>query len=148
MPDTRWARVDIKAVALLPNILAKQAARDAGAREAWFVDRDGFVTEGASSNAWIVTPENKVVTRPAGHEILKGITRTVVLEVVASQGLTFEERPFSVAEVLTAGEAFVTSASQSVTSVVRVDGKPIGTGTPGPIARALRREFHRHVELS
>lgn len=147
-PDTRWARVDIKAVALLPNVLAKQAAREAGAREAWFVDRDGFVTEGSSSNAWIVTGDNKVVTRPAGHEILKGITRAVVLDVAASQGLTLEERAFTVAEVLQAGEAFVTSASQSVTSVVRVDGHAVGGGTPGPIARALRRAFHRHVEFS
>jgi D-alanine transaminase len=148
LPETRWARVDIKSVALLPNVLAKQAAREQGIREAWFVDRDGFVTEGASSNAWIVTRGDKVITRPAGNDILRGITRSVVLDVLASKGLALEERPFTVAEVLEAGEAFVTSASQTVMPVVRVDGKPIGQGRPGPIAAALRREFHRHAEFS
>ena len=148
MPETRWARVDIKSVALLPNVLAKQAAREQGTQEAWFVDSRGFVTEGASSNAWIVTRDRKVVTRPTGREILRGITRTVLLDVLAAQGLVLEERPFTVAEVLAAGEAFVTAASQIVTPVIRIDGKPIGDGRPGPIAAALRREFHRHTEFS
>jgi D-alanine transaminase len=147
-PETRWARVDIKSLALLPNVLAKQAAREKGAREAWFVDRDGFVTEGASSNAWIVTRDRKVVTRPLGHDILPGITRGVLLDVLAAQGHVLEERRFTVAEVFAAGEAFVTSASQSVTPVVRLDDKPIGEGRPGPIAAALRREFHRYTEFS
>ena len=148
MPETRWARVDIKSVALLPNVLAKQAAREQGTQEAWFVDSRGFVTEGASSNAWIVTRDRKVVTRPTGDDILRGITRTVLLDVLAAQGLVLEERPFTVAEVLAAGEAFVTAASQIVTPVIRIDGKPIGDGRPGPIAAALRREFHRHTEFS
>lgn len=148
VPETRWARVDIKSVSLLPNVLAKQAAREQGAREAWFVDRDGFVTEGASSNAWIVTKDRKVVTRPLGNDILRGISRTVVLDALAAQGLVLEERPFTVAEVLAAGEAFVTAASQIVTPVVRIDGTTIGEGRPGPIAAALRREFHRYAEFT
>jgi D-alanine transaminase len=146
--DNRWARVDIKSVSLLPNVLAKQAARDQGAREAWLVDTKGFVTEGASSNAWIVTADRKLVTRPADHAILRGITRTVVLDVLRAQGLALEERPFTVAEAVAAEEAFVTSASQTVLPVVKIDGKPIGAGKPGPVATALRRKFHRHAEFS
>lgn len=148
VPETRWARPDIKSVALLPNVLAKQAARDRGAREAWFVDRDGRVTEGASSNAWIVTADGSVVTRPADQAILRGISRTVVLDVLAAQGLRLDERPFTVAEACAAREAFVTAASQIVTPVVRIDGHPVGEGKPGPVAAALRREFHRHAEFS
>ena len=95
VPENRWARVDIKSVSLLPNVLAKQAAREQGAREAWFVDAEGRVTEGSSSNAWIVTRDGKVVTRHADHAILRGITRTVVLDVLAAQGLSLDERPFT-----------------------------------------------------
>jgi len=146
VPENRWPRVDIKSVSLLPNVLAKEAARTAGAREAWFVDRDGFVTEGASSNAWIVTRDGKLVTRPADHGILRGITRTVVLDVAAAQNLGLEERRFSVAEAYEAREAFVTSASQIVMPVVSIDGRPIGNGAPGLVANALRRDFHRHAE--
>ncbi|HXF88362.1 MAG TPA: D-amino-acid transaminase [Xanthobacteraceae bacterium] len=148
VPDNRWARVDIKSISLLPNVLAKQAAREAGAREAWFVDRQGRVTEGSSSNAWIVTPEGKVVTHPVNHSILRGITRTVLLDVIAAQGLTLEERAFSVEEAYAAREAFLTSASQIVIPVVRIDGRPIGNGAPGLVATALRREFHRFAEMS
>jgi D-alanine transaminase len=146
VPDNRWDRVDIKSVALLPNVLAKQAARDAGAKEAWFVDPDGMVTEGGSSNAWIVTREGRLVTRPAEHGILRGITRTVVLDVVAGQNLAFEERGFSVEEAYAAREAFITSASQIVMPVVSIDGRPIGNGAPGLVATALRRDFHRFAE--
>jgi D-alanine transaminase len=148
VPDQRWARVDIKSVSLLPNVLAKQAAREQGAREAWLVDDKGFVTEGSSANAWIVTNEGKVVTRPADHDILRGISRTVVLEAIAALGLAFEERPFTVAEAYAAREAFVTAASQIVLPVIRIDGRPIGNGHPGLIATELRREFHRHAEFS
>jgi len=148
MPDQRWARVDIKSVSLLPNVLAKQAAREQGAREAWLVDDKGFVTEGSSANAWIVTNEGKVVTRPADQDILRGISRTVVLEAIAALGLAFEERPFTVAEAYAAREAFVTAASQIVLPVIRIDGRPIGNGHPGLIATELRREFHRHAEFS
>jgi D-alanine transaminase len=148
VPDNRWGRVDIKSVSLLPNVLAKQAARDRGAREAWLVDAGGFITEGASSNAWIVTAERKLVTRPADHAILRGISRTVLLDALKAQGLALEERPFTVAEAKAAAEAFVTSASQVVLPVVRIDGAPIGSGKPGPVATALRRDFHRHAEFS
>lgn len=148
LPETRWARVDIKAIALLPNVLARQAAREQGAREAWFVDRDGHVTEGAASNAWIVTGQGKVVTRPAGHDILRGISRDVVLDALAAAGLPFEERAFRVSEALAAREAFITAASLLVMPVIRIDGRAIGDGKPGPVATVLRRAFHRHVELS
>jgi D-alanine transaminase len=145
VPESRWARVDIKSVALLPNVLAKQAARDRGADEAWFVDREGQVTEGASSNAWIVTRDRRVITRPADNGILRGITRTVLIGVLEGQNLAFEERPFRVEEAYQAAEAFVTAASQIVMPVVRIDDRPVGDGLPGPVARSLRECFHRHA---
>jgi len=148
VPDNRWERVDIKSVSLLPNVLAKQAAREQGAREAWFVDKQGRVTEGSSSNAWIVTRDGKIVTRQVDHAILKGITRTVVLDVIAAQGLKLEERAFTADEAYAAREAFLTSASQIVIPVVRIDGRPVGNGAPGLIATALRRDFHRYAELA
>jgi D-alanine transaminase len=148
VPDNRWERVDIKSVSLLPNVLAKQAARVQGAREAWFVDRDGYVTEGSSSNAWIVTRDGKVVTRHVDHAILRGITRTVVLDVLAAQGLKLEERPFTLDEAQAAREAFITSASQIVLPVVKINGRPVGNGAPGLVATALRRDFHRHAEIT
>jgi D-alanine transaminase len=148
MPDNRWARVDIKSISLLPNVLAKQAAREQGAKEAWFVDRTGQVTEGSSSNAWIVTKAGKVVTRPADNGILRGITRTVLIDVIRAQGLELEERPFTAEEAYGAREAFLTSASQVVMPVVRLDDRPIGNGAPGSVATALRAEFHRHAEWS
>jgi D-alanine transaminase len=148
VPENRWPRVDIKAVALLPNVLAKQAAREQGAKEAWFVDAQGFVTEGSSSNAWIVTRDGAVVTRPADFGILRGITRTVVLDVMKEHGLKLEERAFTVEEALAAREAFISSATQIVTPVVRIDGRPISNGAPGLIASALRRDFHSHAEIA
>jgi D-alanine transaminase len=148
VPDNRWQRVDIKSVSLLPNVLAKQAAREQGAREAWFVDKNGRVTEGSSTNAWIVTRDGHVVTRHADRAILRGITRSVVLEVLKAQGLKLEERPFTIEEALAAREAFITAASQIVLPVVRIDGKPVGNGAPGLVATALRRDFHRHAEAS
>lgn len=148
LPDNRWDRVDIKSISLLPNVLAKQAAREAGAREAWFVDGQGRVTEGSSSNAWIVTRDGKVITHQLGHDILRGITRTVLLDAIAAQGLTLEERTFTVEEAYAAREAFLTSASQIVMPVVRIDGRPVGNGAPGLIATALRRDFHRFAEMT
>ena len=148
VPENRWPRVDIKSVSLLPNVLAKQAARDRGAYEAWYVDGDGLVTEGSSSNAWIVTRQGSVVTRSARSGILSGITRSVLLEVMEALQVRFEERPFSPAEARDAAEAFVTSASQIVMPVVSVDGQPIGDGTPGEISRRLRQEFHRFSTFS
>jgi D-alanine transaminase len=147
IPENRWDRVDIKSVALLPNVLAKQAAREQGAKEAWFVDKDGYVTEGSSTNAWIVNREGKVVTRPAEHGILRGITRTVLLDALKAQGLELDERPFTVEEAYAAREAFVTSASQMVMPVVRIDGRPIGNAAPGLVTAGLRRDFHRFSEF-
>jgi D-alanine transaminase len=146
LPDNRWGRVDIKSIALLPNVLAKQAAREQGAREAWFIDRDGNVTEGSSSNAWIVTGGGKVVTRAADTAILRGITRDVLIEAISARGLSLEERPFSVVEALAAREAFLTSASQIVMPVVRINDQAVGDGRPGPVARALRGAFYQHAE--
>jgi D-alanine transaminase len=146
VPDNRWERVDIKTVGLLPNVLAKQAAREAGAYEALFVDADGHVTEGSSTNAWIVTADGRLVTRPAEHGILRGITRTVVLEVAADQRLAVEERPFSVEEAKRAREAFITAASTIVMPVVRIDDTVIGNGVPGSVASTLRARFHDRAE--
>jgi D-alanine transaminase len=147
VPDIRWQRVDIKSVALLPNVLAKQTARDRGAREAWLVDARGYVTEGASSNAWIVA-KDALITHQLGNDILPGITRSVVLDIITAHGLRLEERAFTIEEAYAAREAFVTSASQTVMPVVRIDGKPIGEGRPGPIVKALRRDFHAHAEIT
>jgi len=146
VPDNRWGRVDIKTTGLLPNVLARQAAIEQGARDAWFVDRDGAVTEGASANAFIVTPAGTVVTRQADGGILRGITRTVLFDALKAQNLAVEERAFTLEEAYGAREAFVTSASQIVLPVVRINGRTIGDGKPGPIATALRREFHRYAE--
>ena len=148
VPDNRWGRVDIKTTGLLPNVLARQAAVAQGARDAWFVDKDGRVTEAASANAWIVTQAGRVVTRPADHGILKGITRTVLFDVIKAQGLSVEERAFTLLEAYAAREAFVTAASQIVLPVVRIDGQDIGEGKPGPLATALRHAFHQYAEWS
>jgi D-alanine transaminase len=147
VPENRWDRVDIKTVGLLPNVLAKQKAKEAGAKEAWFVDSDGYVTEGGSTNAWIVTKDNTLVTRPAEHGILKGITRQVVLDMIERNGLSFDERPFTVEEAKEAKEAFITAASTLVMPVVRVDDAAIGNGHPGELSRELRRQFHEVSEL-
>ncbi|MEI7805448.1 MAG: D-amino-acid transaminase [Hyphomicrobiales bacterium] len=148
LPDNRWERVDIKSISLLPNVLAKQAAREQGAREAWFVDKQGRVTEGASSNAWIVSRDGKLLTRALDHSILQGITRTVLIDVIKSHGLQLEERAFTVEEAYAAREAFLTSASQIVMPVVQIDGRPVGNGAPGLLATALRRDYHRHAEMA
>ncbi|MGX7743559.1 D-amino-acid transaminase [Rhodopseudomonas parapalustris] len=148
LPENRWPRVDIKSTALLPNVLAKQAARDAGAYEAWYVDRDGFVTEGASSNAWIVTKEGRVVTRSADAGILAGVTRAVLIDAFEALQVRFEERPFTPAEAAGATEAFVTASSQIVMPVVAIDGQPIGDGKPGALVKRLREQFHRFAEFS
>ena len=148
VPDIRWQRVDIKSVALLPNVLAKQSAREQGAREAWLVDAQGRITEGASSNAWIVSRDGKLITHPLGHDILPGITRSVVIDVIKAQGLPFEERTFTIEEAHAAREAFITSASQIVLPVVSINGRPVGNGAPGLISAALRRDYHRHAEIS
>ncbi len=144
-PETRWARCDIKSVALLPNVLAKQAAREAGAAEAWFVDDLGLVTEGSSSNAWIVDRDGVLRTRELNANILRGITRKSLLQIVADEGIAVSERPFSVEDARSAREAFITAASTFVMPVVKVDGAPIGDGKPGPLARKLRALYLSHA---
>jgi D-alanine transaminase len=146
LPDNRWDRVDIKTTGLLPNVLAKQKAKDAGAFEAWFVDREGFVTEGASSNAWIVTAAGVLVTRPAERGILRGVARSVVLDLAAREGLRVEERQFTVSEALAAREAFLTAATAIVMPIVRIDGQVVADGRPGPLAAKLRGVFHSQAE--
>ncbi|HAO40513.1 MAG TPA: D-amino-acid transaminase [Afipia sp.] len=148
VPENRWPRVDIKSVSLLPNVLAKQQARENDAYEAWYVDSNGHVTEGSSSNAWIVTRDGSVVTRSAESGILAGITRAVLTEVMAALQIKFEERPFTPAEAYEAAEAFVTASSQIVMPVVKIDGRSIGDGKPGSISMRLREEFHRFSAFS
>lgn len=148
VPDNRWARVDIKSVSLLPNVLAKQQARAAGAFEAWFVDDDGYVTEGTSSNAWIVTPAGAIVTRTADGGILRGITRSVVLDMGEGLRPALEERPFTVEEALSAREAFLTSATAAVMPVVQIDGRAIGEGRVGQVANRLRTIYYDHAEVA
>lgn len=140
-PESRWGRCDIKTVGLLPNALAKQKAREAGAVEAWFVDDLGFVTEGASSNAWIVDAEGRLRTRDTNANILRGITRSTLLSVIKREGMEVDERPFTPADALAAKEAFITGAGTLVLPVVAVDGKPVGEGKPGPVATKLRRLY-------
>jgi D-alanine transaminase len=148
MPDPRWDRCDIKTVMLLPAALAKEAARAEGAKEAWFFDADGYVTEGASSNAWIVDGEGRLVTRQVDNAILRGITRTTLIDVLKREGLELVERPFTVAEAKAAREAFVTSATNIVMPVVRIDGQPVGNGAPGLLSQRLRAEFHTAAEIA
>jgi D-alanine transaminase len=146
VPDNRWGRVDIKTIGLLPNVLARQAAIEQGARDAWFVSKDGLVTEASSANVWIVTAAGKLVTRHADHAILRGITRTVLFDAIKANGLVVEERAFTLDEAHKAREAFITSASQIVLPVVRIDGSAVGDGKPGPVATALRRAYHVYAE--
>ena len=137
-PDERWRRPDIKTVGLLPNVLARQAAKEEGAYEAWLVDADGRVTEGSATNAFIVGADGRIVTHPTDSRILGGVTRSNLLDLARRAGMTVEERPFTVAEALAAREAFLTSSTVMLLPVVRVDGRPVGDGTPGPVAARLR----------
>lgn len=145
LPDLRWKRCDIKSVSLLPNALAKQQAKEAGAYEAWLVDPDGRVTEGSSSNAWIVTSQGDLVTRPLGPEILGGVTRKVVIELARREGLKVVERTFSLAEARQAREAFLTSTSSLVTPVTQIDEQVIANGRPGHTTLKLRELYLRHI---
>lgn len=144
--DNRWGRVDIKTVGLLPNVLARQQAKEAGAQEAIFVDANGDVTEGGATNLWIVDKAGRLVTRPADHTILRGITRTTLMDVAAKLGIEVEERRFAVSEMLEAREVFITGATTICLPVVSVDGKTIANGHPGMIARKLREAFFAVAE--
>lgn len=148
VPDTRWERCDIKTVMLLPASLAKEAARAEAASDAWFVDADGMVTEGASSNAWIVDKAGRLITRPVDHAILRGVTRTTLIDLLRREGIELVERPFTVAEAREAREAFLTSATNIVMPVVRIDGRPIGNGAPGLLTLKLRAAFHGQAEIA
>lgn len=139
VPDERWARCDIKSTAMLAQVLAKQAARTAGAFEA-MMHEEGVVTEGGSSNLWIVQ-HGTLITRPLSHDILAGITRDVVLELAHAAGIPVQQRPFTVNEARAADECLMTSATSFVLPVVSVDGEPVGDGKPGPVARALRDAY-------
>jgi D-alanine transaminase len=137
-PDNRWGRCDIKTVGLLPNVLAKQAAREAGAYEAWLVDELGFVTEGTSTNAWIIDEEGILRTRDTNANILRGVTRKGLLNIAAEAGHPVSERPFTVDDAKRAREAFITAASTLVMPVIAIDGQPVGDGKPGPVSQRLR----------
>jgi D-alanine transaminase len=143
-PDERWARCDIKSTALLPNILAKTAARDHGAWEAWLIDGEGHVTEGSSTTAWIVDRDGHLVTRDLDNAVLPGVTRRVLAEVAADAQIQLVERRFSLSEAQQAREAFITAATLGALPVVEIDGKPVGDGKPGPVARRLQ-ELYRHA---
>ena len=143
--DIRWQRCDIKSVSLLPNVLGKQHARENGAYEAWQIDQVGNVTEGTSSNSWIVTHDDRLLTRPATHEILNGITRQTILKLAAARGLTFEERAFSLDEALAAREAFISSATSFVTPVTQIDDTTLGNGRAGSFTMDLRSAYFDYM---
>lgn len=142
VPDMRWGRCDIKTVMLLPASLAKEQAKQSGAQEAWFIGPDGNVREGGSSNAWIITKEGELVTPQATNAILRGITRTTLIDLIEREGLTLVERGFTIDEAKNAREAFITSATNLVMPVVKIDGQPVGNGNPGSTATSLRAAFH------
>ena len=142
--DLRWTRRDIKSVSLLGNVLSKQQAVEAGAKEAWLVT-NGVVNEGSHSNSFIVTPEGVIVTQPKGHHILPGITRDVVLDLAHSHGFKVQERPFTLEEAYQAAEAFLTSSSANILPVVRIDDRLIGDGVPGAMTKRLVAAFNAHI---
>jgi D-alanine transaminase len=141
VPENRWDRVDIKTVGLLPNVMARQKAKEHGAAEAWFVDEKGMVKEGAATNAWIVTMDGALVTRPAEHGILRGVTRTTMFDLADKLQLRIEEREFSVDEAKQAREAFITAATTLVMPVVSINGTPVANGSPGSLSLSLREAF-------
>ncbi len=147
-PDIRWGRCDIKTVMLLPAVLAKRQAAQKGAKEVWLVDEAGRVTEGASSNAWIITQEGRIVTSALSRSILPGVTRATLIDAIAREGLKLEERHFTLAEVASAREAFITSATNTVMPVVSIDGAAIGDGRPGALTRQMRKIFHEVAVIS
>ncbi len=146
VPDLRWKRCDIKSVSLLPNVLGKQQAVEAGAYEAWLIDPDGQVTEGTSTNAWIVTQEGELVTRDVSNAILNGITRLRLLDLLDGEGISFSERAFTVEEARKAREAFITSSTNFVLPVTRIDGQPVGNGHPGILTTKLRAQYEGFVQ--
>lgn len=146
IPDIRWKRRDIKSVSLLPQVLGKQKATEEGAFEAWQVDDEGLVTEGCSSNAWIVTKDGVLVTRAPSSAILNGITRQSVLRLAQVNGIVFEQRAFTVEEAYFAREAFITSATNYIMPVTRIDNRPIADGRPGLLGRQLRQAYQDYAD--
>lgn len=147
LPDIRWGRCDIKATGLLPAVLAKTKAKGKGSYEAWLIDRDGLVTEGASTNVWIVTQENVLVTRALGTNLLPGVTRARCLDALAQAGVNaIEERPFTLAEALKAREAFCSSSGGGVVPVVAIDGAQIGDGRAGPLVKKIQTLYRQLQE--
>lgn len=144
-PDQRWARCDIKTVGLLPNVLARQAAKEKGASEAILIAPDGTVTEGAATSFWIVDAKGRLRTRDLGSNILPGCTRRVLVDLMRENGIDFAEEPFTEAELREAKEAFITSATSFVKPILAVDAAQVGDGTPGPVTRKLFDIFARHV---
>jgi D-alanine transaminase len=141
LPETRWGRRDIKSANLLPNVLARQQAKEQGAFEAWFVDADGFVTEGTSSTAFIVDAKGSIRTRPLSNDLLHGVTRAVLLRIARERQMQIIKQPFTVAEAKSAREAFISAASNPAVPVIAIDGAPVGDGRPGPVAQALRAAY-------
>ncbi|KAA0694464.1 D-amino-acid transaminase [Neorhizobium sp. P12A] len=139
--DNRWDRVDIKTVGLLPNALARQQAKEAGAQEAIYIDHNGMVKEGAATNVWIVDADGILVTRPAEHGILRGITRTTLIDVAGKLDLPVAERYFSVEEMMSAREVFITAATSICFPVVSIDGQTIANGHPGSVSQKIREAF-------
>src|SRR3954468_12393955 len=146
LPDLRWKRCDIKTISLLPNVLGKQKAVEEGAYEAWQIDPDGNVTEGTSTNAWIVTKDRRIITRPLGPEILPGVTRRALLELLRAADFTLEERSFTLSEALAAAEAFLTSSSVYLLPITRIDGEKVAGGKPGDLSIRLRQLYLDHAE--
>jgi D-alanine transaminase len=145
-PDIRWGRRDIKSTSLLANILAKTEARKANVFEAWLVDPEGFVTEGSSTSAWIVDKDGNIVTRALSNDILPGITRQVIFEAAREAQIAIVERKFTVAEALTAREAFMSAATLGAMAIVAIDGVKIGDGKPGPLTRRLQELYRAYAE--
>jgi D-alanine transaminase len=144
-PDERWARCDIKSVSLLPNVLARQAAREAGAGEAILVAPDGIVTEGAATNVWIVDADGVLRTHPLNHAILPGCTRAALLALLKQRGIAVDERAFDLAALRSAREVMLTGATTLVKPVLALDGEPVGEGRPGPVAQLLFSIFRQHI---
>ena len=144
VPDQRWGRCDIKSISLLPNVLARQTAKDKGVQEAWQVDADGMVTEGAATNAWIVDSQGVLRTRPANAGILNGIVRQTIIGLLDEMDLTFDERAFSVDEARAARECFSTASTLAVFPVVNIDGHDIGNGKPGEVALKIADQYDQH----
>lgn len=146
LPDLRWARRDIKSLNLLPNVLARQAAREQGAIEAiLYEEESGLVTEGAATTFWIVDEAGRIRTRPLSHDILPGCTRGALMAELRQAAISYDETPFTLEDLARAREAFITSATSFVKPILRIDGRPVGDGAPGPVTRRLFDIFSRHV---